>query len=508
MLPAKDILLFKSVKNLARKLQQKCNLKNVELDELIQVGCMACIEARKNNPNYVLEETAKKAILSFYYKERNIQNKQITSKYIGKNDEKKERSLVEEVLPAKTPLTDAEREEADKQQGLEWDDLPEDLPEEYRKNILAYRDYGVYGYWASWKSTAYRYRRKTIANIQEHIYNNEAGLMEDLRQLLRITPYAYVPFARYIARKLHLDDSDTALVLKIKKSLNCPLIRKQLVKVYPKFEEVSPLQRNKWLEIYNDKQRIDSNRAKQKEWSEQQKTEKKKQRQKKFLHKVYRSFDANGCPYTLLGKYICKETNSFDLPQAKKSLQCPLVRKAFRQIIPDFDVICKKKYNYNLREAQGAMGIKLAPVDQEYQRQYNDNISMRCISHNLKINAVTKKIMRQSCPLMRKVLDNGVLLRTFPNLFRRDRLVKVTKEPNKLEKYNNALINKMEEIKPQYATLTEEELVLVAKDILKKERYQKDRNSGKYQQYMAKRNEKRREEKKLLADVLRKIGKK
>jgi hypothetical protein len=236
MLNRHEQILFNTVKNLVKKLQHQCHLIGVEPDELIQVGCITCLEAK--TPTSEIKEVAKKAILKYYYQERNLAKKQTNHIKIGKNDNKKEKNLVEEVLPAPTSLTDEEREEQDKQQGLEWEDLPETLPQDLKHDILIYRDKGIDGFkeTLAFKSLAYRYRKKTINYCNEVINQNSWVLKQELDRAVKADiKKPKKPFCKYILRHSKLEINAENLEL-ARLSFNCPLVRTFLNKADSRFE--------------------------------------------------------------------------------------------------------------------------------------------------------------------------------------------------------------------------------------------------------------------------------
>lgn len=236
MLSKQEQILFNTVKNLVKKIRHQCHLTGVEPDELIQVGCMACLEAK--TPTSEIKEVAKKAILKYYYQERNLQKKKKNNIQIGKNNNKTEKNLIEEVLVASETRTSEQQEEHDNQQGLEWEDLPKKIPEDLKQDVLTYRDEGIKGFknTNAFRNLAYAYRKKAVNYCNEIINNNSWVLVKEVdKALKRGSKHPKRPFCYYILRHANIDVNPETVEL-ARLSFNCPLVRKQLNKADDRFE--------------------------------------------------------------------------------------------------------------------------------------------------------------------------------------------------------------------------------------------------------------------------------
>ena len=240
MLNHQEKLLFNTVRKLVLKTQRQCHLTGIEPDELIQVGCMACLEAK--TPTSQIQEVAKKAILRYYYQEYNLQKKKQNHIKIGKNDEKKVKTLVEDVIAAPVPETVEERQKRDAQQGLEWSDLLDTLPTDLKHDILIYRDKGLKGVTEThaWKSLAYKYRKQTVDYCNGVINKTSWVLKQELDRALKAKiAHPRRPFCRYLLRHAQMETTRETLEI-ARLSFNCPLIRRQLNKIDPRFETFFP----------------------------------------------------------------------------------------------------------------------------------------------------------------------------------------------------------------------------------------------------------------------------
>lgn len=429
-------ILYNTVKKLTGKLIHQCRLRHADENELIQAGCLACLEAKAKPQDY--NEIAKKAILKCYYKEANIQKKQVTDIKIGKADEDHKKNLVEEVLPAKEQLSDEERQEADKQQGLEWEDLPPDLPEDVKNDILAYRDHGIKGYlWTkAFKEQAYKHRKLTVAHCQEVIQGNNAVFQYDLSrnmQNLKKGYAVYSPYTNYILRKLKWNNTKENKHI-VRYSLNCPLIRNILERMEPNFPIHAPIQKgfqraafarkiqkanltNEQILLYN----IDKVKA------------------------TY-GWARIKAPYA---KYIATKLHmpieTATLAEIKQGLSCPLVRKQLKKIDADLDRHCEYKPIWSSTKV--------------YNKFYFQQLHAKAKKYKLKNIPITRKIINSKCPIIKNVLENGLLIKHH---------VKLARNLN-TDIRLNMIEAKKQELAKQHPTLTDNELKILAKQLYIKE---------------------------------------
>lgn len=231
MLSSKEKQLYECVKKLAPKVRHKCGLKNIEIDDLIQAGCIACLN--EQTPQNEWPAVAKKAMLKWYYKEREWQQKTKTRDInIGKIDNNTRKNLVEDVIAAESPRTAAEQTEHDRTckeladveklpLSAAWLQKAQDVIDKNGTPVL--------------NATDWKHRRQTMRVLREAAQ----GTAEELTFAIAESQSKWGTkkprraFKAFMLRRAKLPETDEYMD-KAKMALSCPLNRLCLAKIVTK----------------------------------------------------------------------------------------------------------------------------------------------------------------------------------------------------------------------------------------------------------------------------------